>query len=115
MITRRAMRVIWDVCSVMLFYPSLGVYLWEPIKSYLVCGATRTDDFPQLFMPFASFRPVKIAFENFGFPLVVKKSMVSLLGLLSTVYTMLTVSVAHTTFRVRREISRKVCPVGRLS
>lgn len=68
------MRVIWDVCSVMLFHPFFGAYLWESIKLYLVCGGTGAGNFPQLFMPFVTFRPIKPAFENFGFPLVVKKA-----------------------------------------
>lgn len=69
--------------------------------------------FPSFLCP--SFTPLKPAFENFGFPFTVKRSVVLLLCLLSTAYTTLRVSVAHTMFRVRRGISKKVCSMGRLS
>lgn len=39
------------------------------------------DEFPQLFTPFSSFRPVKTAFENFKFLLDVNTSIFLLLSL----------------------------------
>lgn len=98
--------------SVLLTYPlpwmlPLGVHC----KSYLVCGEDGEDSFPQLFASFLSFRPVRIASDNFESPLDVMENMFLLLCwlyLLSVVYTMFRVSAVNSVSRIRTEISRKI-------
>ena len=68
MITSRAMRVIWDVNSVLLSYPYLGHCFQESINSSTQSvGETGEDAFPQLFPHFLSFRFVITAFEDLEF------------------------------------------------
>lgn len=62
------------------FSNALSPFLWNSITLTQSVGEQGQIIFPIFFFfPFVSFRPVKTAFENFGFPLVVKKSMVLLL------------------------------------
>lgn len=65
MITSRTMKVIWDVYSVLLSYPYSGTTSGGPLIIIPSLWEEQGVDFPQRFIPFSSFTPVKTAFENF--------------------------------------------------
>lgn len=63
-----------DVYSVLLSYLYFGHYLWDSINNHTQSvGSTRRMIFPRLSPP-SPPSAVKIAFENFQFPLDVKES-----------------------------------------
>lgn len=98
-ITSKAIRVIWDVYSVLISYPYLRFCFKSPLAIIpSLWGRTGKDYFPCLFTLFSSFRPVKTAFEDFEFPLDVKECMCFLLGLPGLL------SAVHNTFRITKEI-----------
>lgn len=105
-----AMRVIWDVCSVMLFYPSFKACLWESIKSYLFCREQAHVIFPSFLCPLSLSGLLNQLLRILSFLWLL--SMVLLLCLLSTVCTTFRVSVAHTMFRIRRDISKESYSTG---
>lgn len=105
-ITRsKEVRVIWDVCPMLLFYPYLRHYFWESINNH----AQTVGE--QEWMISLSFHPLfllQIACEKLFFPLVVKECMflLCLVCLLGVIYTM---------FRVKKDISRRVIQRSALS
>lgn len=101
MATSRSMRNIWDVYSVLPFYPYLGHNLWGSTKNDTQFVEGKVEDkFSKIFTPFSCFRPVTTACKNFEFPLDVKDSMFLLQSLPGPL------SEVHTKFRVRTEIYR---------
>lgn len=102
-ITSEAIRVIWDVYSLLVSAVFFGGFINNYTQSV---GGKVGDDFSQPFTPFFPFRSGMSPFENIPFPLDVKDALFFLLILLTLLYT------TYSTFRIRAEISIEVVQIS---